>query len=139
MQNFSCIPISFYSMFTNSSCNMNRYLDTKPAASSTEAEATETDAETENEDEWVDRPFVRDRLHTQILAGGGKIYEDFHQIPKDEYNNTKLIANVPNTTEKSILCLSAGISVCNHKWIIRCCAEVAQYFLFDINPLTVLK
>ncbi|KAL6252149.1 hypothetical protein P5V15_015129 [Pogonomyrmex californicus] len=84
---------------------------------------TETDVETENEDDWDDRPFVRDRLHAQILAGGGKIYENFEKIPKDEYVDTKLITNVPNTTEKYILCLSVGISVCNHKWIIRCCTE----------------
>jgi len=96
-----------------------------PLAPSTEIEATETDFETENEEEWVDRPFVRERLHTQILAGGGKIYEDFDKIPKDEYKNTMLITNVPNTTPKSILCLSVGILVCSHKWIIRCCTEVA--------------
>lgn len=93
----------------------------------TETEATETDAETEVEDDWVDRSFVRERLHTQILAGGGKIYEDFEEIPKNEYKNTMLITNLPNTTAKSILCLSVSIPVCNHKWIIRCCAEVIRY------------
>jgi len=89
-----------------------------------ETEATETD-ETENEDGWTELPFVRDRLYTQIIAGGGKIYEDFNQIPKDDYKNTKLITNVPNTTAKSILCLSVGIPACNHKWIIRSCLEVS--------------
>jgi len=110
-----------------------RYLDTKiSATSNTEIEATETDFETENEDGWVDQPFVRDRLHTQILAGGGKIYEDFGQIPKDEYKNTILITNVPSTTAKNILCLSAGICVCNHKFIIRCCKEVTIFFVLLI-------
>ncbi|XP_050461708.1 uncharacterized protein LOC126856852 [Cataglyphis hispanica] len=102
---------------------LDRYKDIASAASSIETEATDTDVETENEEDWVDRPFVRERLHSQILAGGGKIYEDFDQIPKDDYKNTKLITNVPNTTAKSILCLSVGITACNHKWIIRCCSE----------------
>lgn len=84
---------------------------------------------------------MRDRLYTQIREGGGKIYlseteldeyvvEEFSQIPKDEYKKMKLITNVPNTTTKYILCLSAGIPVCNHKWIIRCCEEVVRYLLF---------
>ncbi|XP_070172689.1 enolase-phosphatase E1 [Polyergus mexicanus] len=102
---------------------LDRYKDTASAASGIETEATDTDIETENEEDWVERPFVRHRLHAQILAGGGKIYEDFDQIPKHEYKNTKLITNVPNTTAKSILCLSVGIPACNHKWIIRCCSE----------------
>lgn len=89
------------------------------AASGTE------ETETDNEQEWMERPFVRDRLHTQIVAGGGKVYEDFNDIPKDQYANTKLITNVPNITAKSILCLSVGILAYNHKWIIRCCAEVS--------------
>lgn len=92
----------------------------------TDAEATETDVETEIEDDWVDRPFVRERLHTQISAGGGKVYENFGEISKNDYKNMMLITNLPNTTAKSILCLSASIPVCNHKWIIRCCAEVAR-------------
>lgn len=91
---------------------------------STETETIETDIETENEENWQERSFQRDRLQTQILAGGGKLYEEFNQIPKEEYNNTKLITNVPNTTEKSVLCMSAGIHAYNHKWIIRCCLEV---------------
>lgn len=78
---------------------------------------------TENEEEWVRRPFVRDRLKTQIEAGKGKIYEEFDLIPKEEYKNTKLITNVPNVTAKSLLCLSVGIPTFNHNWIIQCCQE----------------
>ncbi|KAK2577841.1 hypothetical protein KPH14_001106 [Odynerus spinipes] len=78
---------------------------------------------TENEEEWVRRPFVRDRLKTQIEAGKGKIYEEFDLIPKEEYKNTKLITNVPNVTAKSLLCLSVGIPAYNHNWIIQCCQE----------------
>ncbi|RLU20538.1 hypothetical protein DMN91_007149 [Ooceraea biroi] len=105
---------------------LDRYQHSKAASSATsnvETEATETEAETENEDDWTKRPFVRERLHTQITAGGGKVYENFDQIPKEEYKNTKLIANVPNTTAKAILCLSVDIPAYNHKWIIRCCSE----------------
>lgn len=101
-------------------CVLMKELDRYKDISSVE---TATDTETENEDDWMEQPFVRDRLHTQILAGGGKIYEDFDQIPKDEYKNTKLITNVPNRTAKNILCLSVGIPAYNHKWIIRCCLE----------------
>ncbi|XP_043486768.1 serine-rich adhesin for platelets-like [Polistes fuscatus] len=78
---------------------------------------------TENEEEWVRRPFVRDRLKTQIETAKGKIYDDFDLIPKEEYKNTKLITNVPNTTAKNLLCLSVGISAYNHNWIIQCCQK----------------
>lgn len=108
---------------------LDRFLSAKSAASSAD-EATETDCETENEEEWDGTPFVRDRLYKQIEEGGGKIYlpniddvKEFSQIPKNEYKNITLVTNVPNTTAKNILCLSAGIPVCNHKWIIRCCTE----------------
>ncbi|XP_076167301.1 uncharacterized protein LOC143146681 [Ptiloglossa arizonensis] len=82
-----------------------------------------SDPETENEEEWTKKPFVRDRLNMQIVAGGGKVYEDFNEIPQDEYKSTKLITNVPNTTAKTLLCLSVGIPAYNHNWIIRCCKE----------------
>ncbi|XP_076243075.1 uncharacterized protein LOC143184606 [Calliopsis andreniformis] len=82
-----------------------------------------SDTGTENEEEWVKKPFVRDRLTKQIKAGGGKVYTEFSEIPKDEYKNTKLITNVPNTTAKTLLCLSVGIPAYNHNWIIRCCQE----------------
>ncbi|XP_043506794.1 uncharacterized protein LOC122527053 [Frieseomelitta varia] len=77
----------------------------------------------EDELEWSKKPFIRDRLTKQIVAGGGKVYADFNEIPQDEYKNTKLITNVPNTTAKALLCLSVGIPVYNHNWIIRCCQE----------------
>ncbi|XP_032674745.1 microtubule-associated protein futsch-like [Odontomachus brunneus] len=95
---------------------LDRYHDGKTSASGTETE-------TDNEAEWLKRPFVRERLQKQIVTGGGKVYEDFNEIPKEEYANTKHITNVPNTTAKSILCLSVGIPSYNHKWIIRCCLE----------------
>lgn len=79
----------------------------------------------EDEIEWSKKPFIRDRLSRQIVAGGGKVYADFNEIPQDEYKNTKLITNVPNTTAKALLCLSVGIPVYNHNWIIRCCQEVS--------------
>ncbi|XP_078046282.1 uncharacterized protein LOC144474828 [Augochlora pura] len=82
-----------------------------------------SDPGTENEEEWSKKPFVRDRLIAQISAGGGKIYTDFNDIPEDEYLSTKLITNVPNTTAKTLLCLSVGIPAYNHNWIIRCCQE----------------
>ncbi|XP_053983485.1 uncharacterized protein LOC128878885 [Hylaeus volcanicus] len=82
-----------------------------------------SDPETEYEEEWTKKPFVRDRLNTQIIAGGGKVYTDFNEIPQDEYKSTKLITNVPNTTAKTLLCLSVGIPAYNHNWIIRCCQE----------------
>ncbi|XP_033335111.2 uncharacterized protein LOC117225554 [Megalopta genalis] len=82
-----------------------------------------SDPGTENEEEWSKKPFVRDRLIAQITAGGGKIYTDFNDIPENEYLSTKLITNVPNTTAKTLLCLSVGIPAYNHNWIIRCCQE----------------
>ncbi|KAI4483795.1 hypothetical protein M0804_008055 [Polistes exclamans] len=84
---------------------------------------SDSETGTENEEEWVRRPFVRDRLKTQIETAKGKIYDDFDLIPKEEYKNTKLITNVPNTTAKNLLCLSVGISAYNHNWIIQCCQE----------------
>ncbi|XP_029162518.1 uncharacterized protein LOC114934067 [Nylanderia fulva] len=100
--------------------DLDRNQDVVQATSGVETEATDTD--TENEEDW-NVTFDRDRLHKQILAGGGKIYEEFEQIPPEEYKSTKLITNVPNRTTKSILCLSVNIPACNHKWIIRCCSE----------------
>lgn len=102
-------------------------LDTLYRYKDQDTTATETDTETDNEEDWTERPFVRDRLRSQIIAGGGKVYEEFDDIPKNEYSNTKLITNVPNTTAKSILCLSVGIPAYNHKWIIRCCSEVSAH------------
>ncbi|XP_066595932.1 uncharacterized protein [Prorops nasuta] len=84
---------------------------------------TNSEAGTSSEEQWLHKPFVRDRLQEQITAGGGKIYEKFEEIPKDEYKNTKLITNLPNHTAKSLLCLSVGIPSYNHGWIIRCCEE----------------
>ncbi|XP_076648812.1 uncharacterized protein LOC143356758 [Halictus rubicundus] len=82
-----------------------------------------SDPGTENEEEWSKKPFVRDRLIAQISAGNGKVYTDFNDIPENEYKSTKLITNVPNTTAKTLLCLSVGIPAYNHNWIIRCCQE----------------
>ena len=82
-----------------------------------------SDTGTENEEDWVKKAFIRDRLTKQIEAGGGKVYTDFNEIPQGEYKSTKLITNVPNTTAKTLLCLSVGIPVYNHNWIIRCCQE----------------
>ncbi|XP_017890609.1 uncharacterized protein LOC108631281 [Ceratina calcarata] len=82
-----------------------------------------SDPGTEDEEEWAKKPFVRDRLIKQITAGGGKVYTDFNEIPEQEYKNTKLITNVPNTTAKTLHCLSVGIPAYNHNWIIRCCQE----------------
>ncbi|XP_024879772.1 uncharacterized protein LOC112459733 isoform X2 [Temnothorax curvispinosus] len=97
---------------------------TKTEATDLETEdGTENETETECETDWGNQPFVRTRLRNQIVAGGGKVYENFGQIPKDEYEKTVLITNVPNYTETSILCLSVDIPVCSHKWITRCCAE----------------
>lgn len=80
---------------------------------------------TENEEVWNGRPFVRERLEQQIVAGGGKVYESFDLIPVSEYESTKLITNLPNLTAKSLLCLSVGISAYNHMWVIRSCQNVS--------------
>ncbi|KAK0180504.1 hypothetical protein PV327_006136 [Microctonus hyperodae] len=76
---------------------------------------------TDLEQEWNKTPFVRERLTAQIIAGGGKIYEKFDDIPINEYGITKLITNVPNITAKSLQCLSVGIHSWNHQYIIRSC------------------
>ncbi|XP_034939912.1 nucleolar protein dao-5-like [Chelonus insularis] len=78
---------------------------------------------TDYEVEWTRKPFIRERLTSQIIAGGGKIYETFEEIPKEEYKSVKLITNVPNITAKSLLCLSVGITPYSHQWVIRCCQE----------------
>lgn len=79
---------------------------------------------TEYEEEWTRTPFIRERLIAQIEGGSGKVYDNFDELPKEEWKNTRLITNVPNATERSLLCLSAGIPSFNHQWIIRCCQEV---------------
>ncbi|KAI4494271.1 hypothetical protein M0802_009140 [Mischocyttarus mexicanus] len=84
---------------------------------------SDSETGTENEESWNHKPFVRDRLKTQIETAKGKIYDDFDSIPKEEYQNTKLISNVPNITAKNLLCLSVGISAYNHDWIIECCKK----------------
>lgn len=87
---------------------------------------------TENEEEWASVPLVKERIEEQLKAGGGTVYENFNQIPEDEYITTKLITNIPNTTEKSLLCLSKGISPYNHQWVIRCCQDVSFILLFSL-------
>ena len=97
---------------------------------------TNSEPGTENEEEWQARPFVRDRLEQQLIAGGGKVYENFDLIPPSEYENTKLITNLPNLTAKSLLCLSVGISAYNHMWVIRSCQNVCYLvFFFVFNNL----
>ncbi|XP_015110583.1 TP53-binding protein 1 [Diachasma alloeum] len=86
-------------------------------------ESANSETETENEAEWSRIAFVRERLTAQITGGGGKVYEEFKDIPVEEHKNTKLITNVPNITAKSLLCLSVGIHPVNHRWVIRCCQE----------------
>ncbi|XP_012276833.1 TP53-binding protein 1 [Orussus abietinus] len=88
-----------------------------------DSQESNSDPGTENEEEWSKKPFARDRLKRQLTAGGGKVYDNFEQIPQDEYGNTKLITNVPNLTAKSIQCLSVGIHAYNHNWVIRCCQQ----------------
>ncbi|XP_011496161.1 PREDICTED: tumor suppressor p53-binding protein 1-like [Ceratosolen solmsi marchali] len=78
---------------------------------------------TENEEEWVKRPFLRYRLQTQITAGGGKVYDHFEDIPSEEYLHTKHITNLPNLSKNSLLCLSVGIRSYNHQWVIRSCLQ----------------
>lgn len=85
---------------------------------------------TENEEIWNGRPFIRERLEQQLIAGGGKVYESFDLIPISEYESTKLITNLPNLTAKSLLCLSVGISAYNHMWVIRSCQNVSILFYF---------
>ncbi|XP_063993434.1 TP53-binding protein 1-like [Diachasmimorpha longicaudata] len=87
------------------------------------ADSANSETETENEAEWSRIPFVRERLTAQITGGGGKVYQEFKDIPVEEFKNTKLITNVPNITAKSLLCLSVGIYSVNHRWVIRCCQE----------------
>ncbi|XP_015596488.1 titin homolog [Cephus cinctus] len=85
--------------------------------------SSESEPGTENEEEWIKTPFVRDRLKKQIIAGGGRVYDDLEQVPRDDYKKIKLITNIPNLTAKSIECLSLGIPAYNHNWIIRCCQQ----------------
>lgn len=88
-----------------------------------------SDPGTENEEEWSRKPFVRDRLVAQLIAGGGKVYDTFESIPPEDYVNTIHITNVPNTTRKSLLCLSVGIKPYNHQWVIRSCQGVSSFLI----------
>lgn len=92
---------------------------------------------TDNEVDWQSRPFVRDRLEQQLIAGGGKVYESFDLLPASEYENTKLITNVPNLTAKSLLCLSVGISAYNHLWVIRSCQDVSNLLISTFMNFTI--
>ncbi|XP_046749546.1 TP53-binding protein 1-like [Diprion similis] len=78
---------------------------------------------TENEEEWLKTPFVKDRVKKQLINGGGIVYDSFKQIPQSEYKKVKLITNVPNLTAKSIQCLSVGIPTYSHNWVIQCCRD----------------
>lgn len=80
---------------------------------------------TEDEDEWLKRPFDREHLENQIRSGGGKFYENFEAIPREEYPRTMHITNLPNRTKTSLLCLSVGIRSYKHDWIIRKCQNVS--------------
>lgn len=82
--------------------------------------------DTDHEEDWIKVPFVRHRLKAQLTAAGGLVYDIVQDIPKEDYDNTRLITNVPNCTAKSIECLSLGIKALNHNWVIRCCREVCQ-------------
>lgn len=82
---------------------------------------------TENEDEWLQIPFVKDRVKQQLINGGGTVYDSFKLIPQNEYKITKLITNAPNLTAKSVQCFSVGIPVYTHRWVIECCREVSLF------------
>ncbi|XP_046624806.1 uncharacterized protein LOC124307320 [Neodiprion virginianus] len=82
-----------------------------------------SDPGTENEEEWLKTPFVKDRVKKQLVNGGGIVYDSFKQIPQSEYKKVKLITNVPNLTAKSIQCLSVGIPTYSHNWVIQCCRD----------------
>ncbi|KAJ8683671.1 hypothetical protein QAD02_019463 [Eretmocerus hayati] len=92
---------------------------------------SESEPGTENEEQWVKRPFVRNRLKEQLISGGGKVYDNFEDIPPEEYAITKHITNVPNLTKKALLCLSVGIKTYNHQWVIRSCLENKPIQLAD--------
>ena len=82
--------------------------------------------------QWNDRPFDKERLIRQILAGGGKVFNNFEHVPPSHYKRTMHITDVPTQSTTNLLCLSVGIQSFSHQWIIRCCESVSILIFFII-------
>ena len=81
--------------------------------------------------EWNDRPFDKERLIRQILAGGGKVFNNFEHVPPSHYRCTMHITDIPTESTTNLLCLSVGIQSFSHQWIIRCCESVSIRDIFS--------
>uniref|UniRef100_A0A182NA05 BRCT domain-containing protein n=1 Tax=Anopheles dirus TaxID=7168 RepID=A0A182NA05_9DIPT len=76
-------------------------------------------------------PFVKQHLRQQIEAGGGRVYQFFEDVPKNKYNQCKLIAPRPSTTAMYVQCLASDIAAVSHEWIVQCCQVLT---LVDVKP-----
>lgn len=68
-------------------------------------------------------PFNKDRLKKQLSNGGATVYNNFDDIPSKLWKSTYLISNKPNISAKYIQCLTIGIRLVCHDWVIRSCNE----------------
>lgn len=74
-------------------------------------------------DKYTLLPFVRSHLENQIKAGGGVVYQNFENVPKNKQKMLRLVAPFSCLTPKYVQCLAAGVPIVSHKWIIDCCEK----------------
>lgn len=77
--------------------------------------------QSENESTFVfcRAPFVKERLITQITAGGGTVFKRFDDLIEAK-NECYLLTNGPCQTANYILCLANMIPTVTHDYIILC-------------------
>lgn len=80
-------------------------------------------------------PFVKQHIIKQIESGGGKVYNHFEEIPKNKYNQCKLIAPHPCITAKYVQCLAVDIHVSKTKIILHSKKKVFNNFYFFVSRL----
>lgn len=72
---------------------------------------------------FSNHPFVKARLRAQLIAGGAIMHDSLEDVPSQKLGQTYLIANRPSRTAAYVACMAAGVRICCHDWVIRCCAE----------------
>ncbi|XP_045512173.1 TP53-binding protein 1-like isoform X2 [Pieris brassicae] len=101
-----------------------RNQETRHYSSEEDGETSSSMVGTDTEDlVFCNRPFNKERLKEQLEAGGGTVYSDFEDVPKNKYSVCKLIAPRPCLTMKYILCLAADIRAVSHGWVIMSCSS----------------
>ncbi|XP_054287472.1 TP53-binding protein 1-like isoform X2 [Macrosteles quadrilineatus] len=69
----------------------------------------------------------RNRLQLQIRNGGGKVYNSFSEVTKEDLPNTYLITDKQCNTPLYLQCLVNNVPIYSHQIVIMCCAKNRQW------------